>query len=142
MTTTLVTQPLRKSVGRPTTRPLTCDVCKLAVAAGAPVLFAQQEGGTGPYHGMSGWYVACTHALSCGADFLRSFADEYTQRACRGCHRVMWVRQHSRRSHCSGPCRQAYYRRRRVVSASALAVGRVLYRDELYWLTRPGGDPS
>jgi hypothetical protein len=49
----------------------------------------------------------------------------------------MHVRRGSRRAHCSSPCRQADYRRRRTLATQALDENRIIYRDELYWLTRP-----
>jgi hypothetical protein len=126
-------------------RQLSCDACQLRIADGAPVLFAIQQGGAGPCPGQCGWYTATVHADPCGAAlreanftaFLRDGDREYRQRTCRGCSRVMWLRRGSRRSHCSSPCRQADYRRRRDLSASAIREGRVLYRDDLYWMTRP-----
>ncbi len=54
------------------------------------------------------------------------------------CGRTMHIRRCSRRINCSSPCRQADYRRRRALSTQALTQGRVLYRDDLYWLTRTG----
>ena len=116
--------------------PFVCDSCRLSIPDGAPVLYGQQDAGTGPNYGMSGWYVAIVHLDPCGADYLRRWGSDYQERPCRGCGRSMWVRTRSRRTHCNNPCRQADYRRRRAVASAALADGRVLYRDELYWLTR------
>lgn len=65
-----------------------CGVCQLTIPDADPVVFAKQGPGTGPYPGMSGWYVTEAH----GAD--------------------------------------------------ALAEGRVLYRDDLYRLTRPENAPG
>jgi hypothetical protein len=118
-------------------RAFTCDICRLVIPEASPVLFALQDRGTGPYTGMSGWYTATVHAEPCGTSFLRE-ADDYRERLCRGCHRPMWQRARSRRAHCSDQCRQRDYRRRRDLHDRVLqADDRVLYRDDLYWHTRP-----
>lgn len=122
--------------GRPVVRGFTCDICNLRITEHASVLFAQQDGGTGPYVGQSGWYTATVHADPCGSAFLHDVDNDYRARPCRGCGRTMWLRPGSRRTHCSRPCRQSDYRRRRDLAAAALNEGQVLYRDELYWLTR------
>lgn len=123
--------------GRPAVLELACGMCKLRISERMPVLFAEQARGSGPYVGMSGWYTAIVHADPCGAGFLRDPDNDYAKRACRGCGRGMWLRAGSCRAHCSSPCRQADYRRRREADTAALREGRVLYRDELYWLTKP-----
>lgn len=115
---------------------LRCDICQLAIDA--DVLFAAQEGGTGPHHGMTGWYIAITHVDPCGTDFLRQVdVGEYRHQPCRGCGRTMLIRAKSRRTHCSPRCRQHDYRHRGALAATALADGKVLYRDDLYHLTKP-----
>jgi hypothetical protein len=88
---------------------LKCDVCRLAIFGDA--FFAVQERGSGPYVGMSGWYIATTHVDPCGQGFLVS-NPEYQPRRCRGCGRAMWLRPGARRTHCSNACRQSHYRRR------------------------------
>jgi hypothetical protein len=119
------------------------NACGLQILDGWPVLFAHELRGTGP-HNMDGWYTAIVHAHPCGARFGLG-SDEYLERPCRGCGRIMNIRRRSRRTHCSSPCRQADYRRRSALAAAALTDGRVVYRDELYWLTRnpiPAGDAT
>ncbi|MDQ3476616.1 MAG: hypothetical protein M3492_09890 [Actinomycetota bacterium] len=107
-----------------------CASCRLPIECREPIVFALQESGSGPYHGMSGWYIAEAHAR-CGQEFIR----DYQRRLCRGCGRTMWVRG-GRRTHCSSRCRHVDFKRRENLAAEALAEGRVLYRDDLYWLSR------
>jgi hypothetical protein len=134
----VVTEPLNtRKGGRPVRWALKCDVCKLQLLHGAPILFAVQTGGSGPYPGMSEWYVAGVHADPCGASLLGCYGTDYESRQCRGCAREMWVRLNTRRAHCTYACRQRDYRRRRQLDAQALARGQVMRKSELYWLTRP-----
>lgn len=122
-------QPLRNTVR--------CDVCRLAVHPGAAVLFALQEAGCGPYPGQPGWYVATVHVTPCGDAFIGENR-HYSDRACRGCGRPMWLRPTNRRTHCSGACRQADYRRR----AKLMRETPWLDRQAVYWATRPQPPPS
>lgn len=135
MTGPVVTQPRGKSIGRPARWVLSCDVCDQLIGDDAPVVFALQESGGGPYPGYCGWYTA-TACMPCATPHLRA-AGDYHPRPCRGCERPMWCRPRARRTHCTGGCRQADYRRRRDLNAAALRTGQVIYRDDLYHLTRP-----
>lgn len=108
-----------------------CEVCRTPIETGEPVVFVLQGPGAGPCPGQSGWYIADAHER-CAPDF----AATYDRRLCRGCGRTIWVRG-GRRRHCSDRCRYVDFKRRQALSAAALAQGRVIYRDELYHLTRP-----
>ena len=92
---------------------LQCEICLLRIPA-VDVLFAMQTDDSG------GWWTAVAHAEPCGAYLLLDYRAEYRPQLCRGCERTMWVRNKSRRRHCSDYCRQQDYHGQPQFSAAPL----------------------